>query len=154
LQTNFYGDHNLGLFGKSSDRFCLIGNFIQEKVKLKIEQALKVKVIRATVANTDLIGVFCCFNSNGILLPRILTRSETENFERLKEEFGINLEVLKSKFTAIGNLVLCNDKGAVVSKVFSKINKMKIEDCLGVEAEYCSIAGMKTVGSSGVASNK
>jgi translation initiation factor 6 len=154
LQTNFYGDHNLGLFGKSSDRFCLVGNFVQEKTKQKIEEVLKVKVIRATVANTDLVGIFCCLNSNGILLPRILTRTEVENFKKLKKEFGVNLEVLKSKFTALGNLVLCNDKGAVVSRLFSKTNKKRIEDCLGVEADYCSVAGMHTVGSTGVASNK
>jgi len=154
LQTNFHGDHNLGLFGKSSDKFCLVGNFVQEKVKQKIEEALKVKTVRTTVSNTDLVGVFCSFNSSGILLPKILTRTETENFNKLKKEFGVNIEVLKSKFTAVGNLVLCNDKGAVVSKLFSKTSKKRIEDCLGVEADYCSVAGMDVVGSSGVASNK
>lgn len=154
LQTSFHGDHNLGLFGKASDKFCIVGNFIQEKIKSRIEDVLKVKVIRATVANTDLIGIFCCFNSNGILLPSIFTRTEMENFKKLKKEFGINLEVLKSKFTAIGNLALCNDKGVVVSKIFSKANKKKIEDCLGVETEYCSVAEMSMVGSCGVASNK
>ena len=153
LQTNFYGDHNLGLFGKASDRFCLLGN-VQEKTKQKIEEVLKVNVIKASTVNTDLIGVFCCFNSNGILLPKILTRTESENFKKLKKEFGMNLEILKSKFTAIGNLVLCNDKGAVVSKLFSKTDKKKIEDCLGVESDYCSIAGIHTVGSTGIASNK
>jgi translation initiation factor 6 len=142
------------LFGKSSDRFCLIGNFVQEKSVKKIEEVLKVGVVRATVANTDLVGVFCCFNSNGIVLPNILTRTEMENFKKLKKEFGINLEILKTRFTAIGNLVLCNDKGAVVSKIFSRINKKRIEDCLGVESESCSMAGTDVVGSSGVASNK
>jgi len=29
-----------------------------------------------------------------------------------------------------------------------------IEDCLGVETEYCNLAGMSTVGSAGIATNK
>jgi translation initiation factor 6 len=154
LQTNFHGDHNLGLFGKASDRSCIIGNFIQEKTFQKIEDALRVKVVKLTVANTDLIGIFCCLNSNGILLPKIVKDSEIEKFKILKKELGIELKILKSKFTALGNLILCNDNGAVVSDIFSKREKREIEECLDVESEYGSVAGMSIVGSCGIASNR
>jgi translation initiation factor 6 len=154
LQTNFHGDHNLGLFGKSSDKFCILGNFIQDKTVQKIENVLKVKSIKLTVANTDLIGIFCCFNSNGILLPKIVKETEIEKFKILKKEFGVELKILKSRFTALGNLILCNDNGVVVSDVFSKKDKKIIEDCLGVGSEYGSVAGMSIVGSCGVATNR
>lgn len=154
LQTNFHGDHNLGLFGKTSDKFCILGNFIQDKTVQKIEEILKVKTVKLTVANTDLLGIFCCFNSNGILLPKIVREGEIKKFEILKKEFGVDLKVLKSKFTALGNQILCNDNGAVVGDVFSKKDKKTIEDCLGVGSEYGSVAGMSIVGSCGVVSNK
>lgn len=32
-QTNFYGDHNLGLYGKASDRICILGRILEEKRK-------------------------------------------------------------------------------------------------------------------------
>jgi len=154
LQTNFHGDPNLGLFGKSSDKFCILGNFIQDKTAQKIEDALNVKQIKLTIANTDLVGIFCCFNSNGILLPKIVKETEIEKFKILEKEFGIELKILKSKFTALGNLILCNDNGAIVSDVFSKKDKKIIEDCLSVGSEYGTVAGMSIVGSCGVASNK
>jgi translation initiation factor 6 len=153
LQTNFYGDHNLGLFGKSSDKFCIIGNFIPEKIRKKVENVLKVRIIKASIANTELIGLFCCFNSNGILLPRIVIEREMENFKTIKKEFDLNLEILNSRYTALGNLILCNDKGAAISKNFTKKEKLKIEDCLGISSEYSTIARMNTVGSCGVATN-
>jgi len=87
-------------------------------------------------------------------LTKILTNSEKEKFLELKKLFGMNLLILKSKFTAVGNLILCNGKGAIISKVFNKKEKKEIEDCLGVEAVFSSIAGIQTVGSCGIATNK
>jgi translation initiation factor 6 len=152
-QTNFFGDHNLGLYGKACDRICILGRSLEEK-REKIEELIKVKSVALSLSNTDFIGIFCALNENGIVLPKILTNFEKEKFFELKKLFGINALVLKSKFTAIGNLILCNGKGALVSPVFGKREKEKIEDCLGVEAVSSKIAGILTVGSCGVATNK
>lgn len=154
VQTNFHGDHNLGLFAKSCDKFCLIGNFVQEKTLDKIKEILQTNVIRTTVANTDFVGMFSSFNSNGIVLPSITTPRELAQFKNLRKEFGINLKILKTKFTALGNIILCNDKGAIISKNIKKEDKKKIEDCFGVGVEYGTVAGMSIVGSCGVATNK
>ncbi|HLC39611.1 MAG TPA: translation initiation factor IF-6 [archaeon] len=154
IQANFHGDTNVGLFAKASDKFCIIGNFVMDKSKQGIEKTLGVKVFRVTIANTDLVGIFCVMNSNGILLPKIVNSREMEIFRKLKKQFGINLAILPSKFTAIGNLVSANDNGAIMSKTFSHVNKKKIEDCLGVEAEYVSVASQNIVGSLSVTTNK
>jgi translation initiation factor 6 len=154
IQTSFHGDHNLGLFAKSCDKFCLIGNFVQEKTIEKVKEVMKIDVLKTTVANTDFVGMFSSFNSNGIVLPNIITPRELSQFKNLKKEFGINLEILKTKFTALGNIILCNDKGAVISKNIKKVDKKRIEDCFGAEVEYGTISSMSTVGSCGVATNK
>jgi len=154
IQTNFHGDHNLGLFGKSSDKFCIVGNFVPEKKVEKMKEILKNDIVKTTIANTDFVGIFCSLNSNGLLLPKIVNERESVQLKNLKKEFGINLTILKTKFTALGNLILCNDKGGVVSKLIKREYKSKIEDCLGVEVDYAEIAKMSTVGSCGVANNK
>lgn len=59
---------------------------------------------------------------------------------------------MKTKFTAIGNLLLCNDKGVIIGKPLEKY-KERIERCLGVDAVCMTIAGMNTVGSCGIATN-
>ena len=153
VQTDFFGEHNLGIFGKSSDEICLIGKSLEEK-RREVEDVLKVKCIALTISNTDLVGIFCALNKNGIILPKILNENEKRFFSELKKNFGINLLILNSKFTALGNLILCNDSGALISELFNKKEKKAIEDVLGVEAQFSKIAGIKSVGSCGIATNK
>jgi len=152
-QINFYGDHNLGLYGRSSDKICILGRILEKKREV-VEDVLKVKSVALTLSNTDFVGIFCALNGNGMLLPKIITDSEREKFGELKKLFGINVKVLNSNFTALGNLILCNEKGALISKLFSKRDKKAIEECLSVESCFSTIGGIQTVGSCGVATNK
>lgn len=154
LQINFFGDHNIGIYGKACDKFCVLSSLVQENLKKKIEEVLKIKIFPVSIAKTDLAGIFCSLNSNGIVLPKILAEKEIEIFREIKKELGINFGIVESKFTAVGNLILCNDKGAVISKVFTRKDKRKIEDLLGVSSEYLKISGMKTLGSCGIATNQ
>ena len=154
FQTNFHGDMNIGLLARTSDKFCLVGNFVMDKTVKKMEEYLDVDVIKTTIANTDLIGIFCAMNSNGMLLPKIVNERELDFFAKLKKEFDLNVVVLPSKFTALGNLIAANDKGAIISNVFSKVSKAKIEDCLDIEAEYSTVAKQIVVGSLSVVTNK
>jgi translation initiation factor 6 len=63
------------------------------------------------------------------------------------------VERLNSKFTAIGNLISANDKGAIVSNLFSEEVDQDIEDTLGVPIQRMSIGGFVQVGSMVVATN-
>ena len=154
FQTNFHGDVNIGLFSRTSDKFCIVGNFVMDKSKQKMEEFLGADVFKTTIANTDLVGIFCAMNSNGILLPNIVNKRELDFFKRLKNQYGVNVAILPSRFTAIGNLIAANDNGAIISDVFSKAIKRKIEDCLGVQAEYSTVAKQIVVGSLSVVTNK
>jgi translation initiation factor 6 len=60
---------------------------------------------------------------------------------------------LDTKFTALGNLVLCNDKGCVISPALSDL-KEDIGSFLGVDVEEGIIGDFKNVGSVAVATNK
>jgi translation initiation factor 6 len=141
------------LYGRSSDKICILGNILEKKREI-IEDVLKVKSVALTLSNTDFVGIFCALNDNGILLPKIITDSEKEKFSELKKLFGININVLNSKFTALGNLILCNENGALISKLFSIKDRRVIEDCLGIESSFSTIGGIQTVGSCGIATNR
>ena len=154
IQMNFLGDHNIGMFARSTDNFCLVGNPVTEKNSRALENNLKVSVLASSIANTEFIGMFCVANSNGIVLPKIVLDRELQELKSKLKDFDINLYSAKSRFTSIGNLILCNDKGALISKLLSTSEKKSLEDTLGVEVEYGTISGMSVVGSSGVATNK
>jgi translation initiation factor 6 len=146
MKTDFHGDWNIGLFGFSTERFCLVSNRVDDKDVKILRDSLKVPVIRMSYG---FAGIFIAGNSNGILLPEYM-----ENARKELEELGCEVSVLKSKYTALGNLILSNDKGAIVSKLFGKKEIEEIASSLGVTVEKGTIARTNLPGSAGFATNK
>lgn len=154
VQTDFLGDPNIGLFMKASDRLLLTGCQMEDKKLRQAEEALGVKAVRTGIVNSEVVGIFCAMNSNGVLLPNIALDSEVAAIKKATKEMGMNVEVLDSNFTAIGNVILCNDKGAVLSRVLTRRDMKVVEGCLGVECDYETVAGLESVGSCGIATNR
>ena len=91
----------------------------------KLRSYLEVEnVIFTSIGGTRLIGAMAVMNNKGILLSSI---SSDEEIEVLRRSTGLNVERLSSRFTAVGNLVSANDKGAfhLYSKV-KLINKSRM----------------------------
>ena len=153
LQSTFQGDPNLGIFFSSNENFCLVPVSVERKNIERIESCLGVKVIKAKISGTNLLGMFSVSNSSGLLVSNLITSKEFEKLRKELKSFDMNLAKINSRYSAIGNLILCNDKGAIISELLSDKRK-KIEDCLGVESVSLSLAGLKVVGSCGVATNK
>lgn len=153
-QEDFQGDPNIGLFAKASDKLCLAGNVVSEKKMDKVKSILNVPMVNVSISATDFCGIFLAMNSNGILIPKIVYDKEKARLKSVGKKFDLDVEVLSSKYTAIGNLVLCNDEGAVISRLLSKSDKTKIEDCLDVEVAASTIASISTVGSTSIATNR
>lgn len=148
-KISFFGDPNIGLFAKASDKVCFIGRFLKDKYRKVIEEILNVPVYGITISNIDLIGIFIVFNSSGIVLPKIVDEKEVEIIKKLDLNFCI---LNNTKYTALGNLILCNDKGALISPLLKK-EKKEIEETLEVKSKIGTIADLPIVGSCGVANN-
>jgi translation initiation factor 6 len=145
-----YRSPNVGLFVRTNnDTLLLPFGFAETKAK-KLKEYLDVeKIIHVSIAGTRLIGPMTVMNNNGILLPSTVSDDEI----RILKQTGLNVERLKSKFTAIGNLISANDKGAVVSNLFKGEVDQNIKDILGVPLQTFSIGGYVQVGSMIVATN-
>lgn len=140
----------MGLFTRTNDKTLLLPfGFADTKTK-KLKEYLDVKeIIHVSIAGTRLIGPMTVMNNNGILLPSTVSDEEIE----ILKQTGLNVERLNSKFTAIGNLISANDKGAIVSNLFSEEVDQDIEDTLGVPIQRMSIGGFVQVGSMVVTTN-
>jgi len=140
----------VGLFLRTNnDTLLLPFGFAETKAK-KLKEYLDVeKIIHVSIAGTRLIGPMTVMNNNGILLPSTVSDDEI----RILKQTGLNVDRLKSKFTAIGNLISANDKGAVVSNLFRGEAEQNIKDILGVPLQTFSIGGYVQVGSMIVATN-
>jgi translation initiation factor 6 len=150
LQTNFNGESYLGLFGFATDSYCLISNRLSEQKYARLEETLGVKIIPSTVFSFGLSGIMSAGNSNGVLLPYLASESE---IEKIGEAVG-TVSTVPDKFTALGNLIVANDSGGIISDAFSEDAKRIIDDVLGFETVQRSIAGSSEVGSVCLATNK
>jgi translation initiation factor 6 len=145
-----YRSPNVGLFVRTNnDTLLLPFGFAETKAKKLKEYLYVEKIIHVSIAGTRLIGPMTVMNNNGILLPYTVSDDEI----RILKQTGLNVDRVKSKFTAIGNLISANDKGAVVSNLFKGEADQNIKDILGVPIQTFSIGGYVQVGSMIVTTN-
>lgn len=147
-RTDFLGSPNVGLFGYTNEEFCLLGGQIPPTVVDGVKKALEVKVHQLKVCGTDLMGVFCVGNSNALLVPEIVFDKEFEKLERL----GCSPVVIETDFTALGNNILCNDNGCVLSLDFPPEEVKQIEKSLKVPVVLGTIGELHNVGALAVLS--
>ena len=143
LLISYKNDSNIGIFGCANNKIAFFPKDF-EKIE-EVEKILKVKVENIKIWNSNLIGLFVCMNNNGILLPKIVLKDEIEEIKS-KSNF-LNIGILKTKHTALSNLIVCNDKAALISPLMEKSNLRIIKDVLNVEIEQRKIDDFNLVGS-------
>lgn len=145
LKTSFNGNPNVGLYGYCNNDYCLLGREVPARTAKQIARVLDVPVHQLTVCGTSLIGVFVAGNSKTLLVPEIVFDYELKQLDKLNIEYA----VIKSRATALGNNLLCNDIGCLANPEFSADQKKRIRQALGVSLKPGTIAGLGTVGSLG-----
>jgi translation initiation factor 6 len=146
-----YKSPNIGLFIKANDSIMMIPfGFAETKITKLTHYLQTEKKIFVSVAGMRLIGPMTVMNNNGILLPSI---ASDEEIDVLRQASGLNVERLKSKFTAIGNLISSNDNGALVSPLLDGEVNQQVRDILGVPVNSISVGGFIQTGSVIVATN-
>jgi len=151
IRTNFNGNPNLGVYAIATDKYVLVRFDLHQKTLEKLGDIFKVPILKVKIADSPIIGVFAVGNSNGILVPYFTSDSE---IEILKKELGVVVERVPSKMTALGNIILANDKGVVAHPGIERKAIKVIEDVLDVEVVCGKIYRLPLVGSMSVATNK
>jgi len=150
LLASDFGNPFIGLYCACNDNLAFLGPSVSPKLEDACKRALGVPVHKATIAGSNILGLFCAMNSSGIVVPE---QAENNEVRRLKE-LGLNVLVLEGRLNACGNLIAANDKGAIASPHFEKADIAKISDCLGVEVVQTAIAGYATTGACCLVTNK
>lgn len=155
-RLDFENSPYLGVFGVATDKVLLVREGLQEKKLNVLREVLKVPVIETSIMKSRIIGIFAAGNSNAIVVPYYIWDTELERINAALREYGLDIRVepFLSKLTALGNLILANDKAALVSAKFTREEAKQLEDILGVEVERGVIADFHAVGSVGVVTNK
>src|SRR3989338_2589803 len=136
IRTNLQGDPNVGLYGFATDRYGICG--IRNK---NLEKVLKVKFHFMPLYGTSLSGLFAAGNSHGIIATKHISKNEIAHMKSITKVL-----ILDTSYTAVGNLVLMNDNGIIISPLIKKFRK-EIADFFSLPCETGLIAGITVVGS-------
>lgn len=150
IRLDLNGSPYVGVFARASDRVALVPPATPENVVAEVQRALGVDVKVLAIGGANIIGSVVAMNSNGALVADFADDEEVKVLEGL----GLRVARLGGKFNAAGNNVLTNDHGAFINPDLSKTAERAVADTLGVPVQRGTLAGLKTVGSAAVATNK
>jgi translation initiation factor 6 len=146
--TSVIGSASIGVYTLATENFVIVPKMVPEDKAQQTAEWLNVKLIHTSIGGSLLAGALACANSNGIILSPFARQEE------LEAVFKGNITIMESRKTAFGNLVLANDKGALVDPRMKEPIMKQVSDALGVETVPGTIAGLTYVGSLAVVTNK
>jgi translation initiation factor 6 len=155
LKYQIFGSNSVGVYLAVNNTFGLYPSTLIASTIEKIKSTFSAPFFPISIHNSSLIGVYTACNKNGIIVPHIIRDDELQKLKGYAK--GLNgdyqIGVLKSLDNAFGNLILCNDKGAIISS-FLKEYKNKIEDTLNVETVVYEYVNINLPGSISITNNK
>lgn len=148
---DIYRSPNIGIFMKANDSFLLVPKGLAPTKTNKLCESLGVVAVPTSLGESRLLGVLSSMNSNGLLVSRLAEEGEVNE---IKEATGLNVSRLESRLTAVGNLVVANDRCALVSPALDSTAVSQVKDVMGTEVERLPVGEYYQTGSLIVATNK
>lgn len=142
------GSSLLGVFARCTDKVVLVPPEVKQDAASVLEEGLKVPSLSITVAGSSVLGALICGNSNGFVLTSQAYRDDIKKLS----EYG-KAAKLPGKINAAGNVILANDKAAMVHPGLSKRACDTVSEALGVKVVKGTIGGLKTVGMAAAINN-
>ena len=141
------GNPYIGVFCAANDELLIVAPDVPKSAIRHIGGALETSPIVTSVGHSTVVGALLALNSKGILASPFIEEAELD-------AIGDAVYPLPHRLSAVGNNVLCNDYGAVVHPGYDDEAVTFIGEVLGVDVVRGTVAGIKTVGSVAVATNK
>jgi translation initiation factor 6 len=151
LKAQVFGGSLIGVYLAANNSYVLYPRLMLKPLFNKFKSVFNEPLYPITINNSNLIGIYTASNKFGIIVPNIMRDDEVDVL-RANLKNSIEIGVLNSIDNAFGNLILCNDKGAIISSLL-KENQQEIEDILNVEAVVYEFANSYLPGSISLANN-
>lgn len=152
LKEAIYGNQEVGTYLALNNDYFLYPQKINPKI-VEFIKDIRPNIVRIEtfIAGSPVIGSFVAMNSYGMIVPDLITDDELEILQKnTKKEFQITSISLEDN--AFGNLILCNDKGAIISPKLEEAREI-IERALKVPTRVLRFADSDLAGSCGLANN-
>lgn len=149
ILADVFGSPNIGVYCFCNENLAIVPPGLTNRKMGQIAQALDVKVCSTTIGGSTVVGALVTGNSKAILVPHIIQEYELDRIRAFSKTV-----ILDSKWTALGNVVLMNDFGAVIHPEAPKEIAEAVDGELGVRTAQTEIGGLSFVGALGIATNK
>ncbi len=141
-RADLYGNPYNGVYFCTTAEHTLAPPDTPPRSVTYLEEVLGTEVIKIRVSGAVVLGSMVAANDHAMVAAGPIDIP------------GLAVSVVKSRFNALGNLVLCNDRRALVHPRLTDRVISKIEEALDVKAVRGTIAGLEVVGAAGVATSK
>jgi translation initiation factor 6 len=149
ILADVFGSPNIGVYCFANEKIAIVPPGLTTRKISQFAETLGVEVCNTTIAGSTLVGALVTGNSNAILVPHTIHDYELKRIQ----EFA-KVVVVNSRWTALGNVILTNDNGAVIHPEASSNVLKAVNDELKVESAFGKLGRLPFVGALGVATNK
>lgn len=149
ILEDVFGSPNIGVYCFANEKIAIVPPGLNHRKIAHFAETLGVEVCSTTIASSTLVGALVTGNSNAILVPHTIQDYELKRIQ----EFA-KVVVVDSRWTALGNVILTNDNGAVVHPGASSHVVRAVHDELKVKSTFGNLGMLPFVGALGVATNK
>jgi translation initiation factor 6 len=147
--STFTGDPNIGVFCRVFDDIAVIPPESPGEFKDAVRAALEVDLVETLVQGSTIIGSLLAGNNKGFVVSGLATPNEIAALSDHRE-----VMLLTGTMNAAGNVIMANDKFAIIHPEMETEMAHEIGEFLGVKVLQKSLGGVKTVGMAGAATNK
>jgi len=151
IKAQVFGQSVIGVYLTANNSFILYPPTLLKPILKNFKTVFDEPFYPVTINNSNLIGVYTTSNKYGIIVPHIIRDDELDYLKSAMTE-SIQIGILKSIDNAFGNLIICNDKGAIISSFLSNYRR-EIEDILNVETVVYEFANYNLPGSIALTNN-
>lgn len=135
----------LNIYSYCTEKICIVPIAIQPKEERKIEDTLNVKVVKASINHSPLVGVYLCGAGERVIAEK--NSIYPEEIELLEKE-GLKVKLLVSQNNAFGNLVAMNSNYAIASQLLPEEAIKSIKSFFNIQIEQRQCIGLDLPGSS------
>ncbi len=147
-KTNFKSFSSIGIFCAVSDKIALIPIDASAKFEELVKDVFEVETIKATIGESNLLGVLSKIYNKKVVISKITTDKELAFFE----DIGLNTLKLNS-YHAVGNMIAVNKNNLLLSKMINDDGKKEISAFMGLDYDSFNLCNTELVGSVVAATN-
>ena len=149
ILADVFGSPNIGVYCFANENIAIVPPGLTQRKIGKFAETLGVRVCNTTVGGSTLVGALVTGNSNAVLVPHTI-----RDYELSRIRDCATVAVVNSKWTALGNVILANDLGAVIHRDASEEVVGAVTDELKVRPVFGTLGSLPFVGALGVATNR